>query len=120
MNGRTPAAARRMHTARPASTSNVNGPARTSIAAPARSRSGNGFPVPSSTTSIAIGVNVPRAPSGRPASVHVAEAGDALGGGRVRLEQAGEVDFAAGERVDDVRRRVRGVDVHRYLLGVPL
>src|SRR5207253_2429744 len=54
MTGNTPAAASRMHTARPASTSIVRPSARTSVAAPARSRSGNGFPVPNSTTSIVM------------------------------------------------------------------
>src|SRR5437588_12116461 len=54
MTGNTPAAASRMHTARPASTSILRPPARKSVAAPARSRSGNGFPVPNSTTSIVI------------------------------------------------------------------
>src|ERR1700730_1401090 len=54
MTGNTSAAASRMHTPRPASTSILRPPARTSVAAPARSRSGNGFPVPNSTTSIVI------------------------------------------------------------------
>ena len=50
--------------------------------------------------------------------VLVPQARDAVRGRRVRTEQVREVRLLPGERIDDVRRRVRGVDVHRDLLRV--
>ena len=34
------------------------------------------------------------------------------------VKRLAKFDLAAAERVDDVGRRLRGVDVHRHLLGV--
>src|SRR3954447_10195094 len=47
-----------------------------------------------------------------------AQSPHALRGRRVRAPQVGELDLATAQRVDDVRLRLRGVDVHRALLHV--
>src|SRR5437868_1723778 len=119
-----------MHTPRPASTSIVRPPARTSVAAPARSRSGNGFPVPSSTTSIATLVSpVQKVPEGNaPATcpARPAAGGEHTEGAEEEHEQpTGECDPLHEEirvvrpRREPVHRRRREEREAREMDSVP-